>query len=335
MEKIVRSVCFFAKKPSQRTADSIESVSEKLRSRGFTIQTKRICSPVKIKELNNGFASKADELSVGTLPEKNAREQMRDFFDSKNVSFNIDLSKGRIGSKSVDLMFELIGGKPEKTFNFCFVFNNPASSPFFPSAKYERDGFSIGLQSTNLARGCKSAEEWLERMQVSWNEINGLFKEDKRFLGIDSSIAPAFSGNGSLINFIKKFSSFPESVSSGLYLKITGFIKEKNPKPIGLCGLMLPCLEDFELAEEYEKGNFGIERNLFLSLHSGLGIDTYPIGIDEKPEKILQVLLLVQGLSNKYKKPLSIRFVSDGKSKIGHKTKFNNQYLKDVIIRAL
>ena len=28
------------------------------------------------------------------------------------------------------------------------------------------------------------------------------------------------------------------------------------------------------IAEEYEKGNFSIERNVYLSLHSGLGIDT-------------------------------------------------------------
>ena len=47
------------------------------------------------------------------------------------------------------------------------------------------------------------------------------------------------------------------------------------------------------------------------------------------------ILEIVQSLSNKYNKPLSIRFVSDGKSKIGEKTSFNNKYLKDVIIRKL
>jgi uncharacterized protein (UPF0210 family) len=98
---------------------------------------------------------------------------------------------------------------------------------------------------------------------------------------------------------------------------------------------MFPCLEDFELALEYEQGDFSIERNLFLSLHSGLGIDTYPIGIDESPEKVLNVLKLTQALSNKYKKPLSIRFVSDGKAKIGDRTDFKNQYLKDVKVKAI
>lgn len=97
---------------------------------------------------------------------------------------------------------------------------------------------------------------------------------------------------------------------------------------MGLCGLMLPALEDFELAKEYEKGNFSIERNIYLSLHSGLGIDTYPIGVDEKPEKMVEILKLLQSLSNKFNKPLSARFVSDGKAKIGERTNFKNQYCK-------
>lgn len=98
---------------------------------------------------------------------------------------------------------------------------------------------------------------------------------------------------------------------------------------------MLPCLEDFELAVEYEKGNFSLERNIFVSLMSGLGIDTYPLGVDEDKNKIIQILKLVQALSHKYKKPLSTRFVSDGKARIGERTNFQNQYLKDVVIRPI
>lgn len=156
------------------------------------------------------------------------------------------------------------------------------------------------------------------------------------FLGIDSSIAPIFTGKGSLIHFIKRLGlSFNESITTDTYIQITEFIKKHNPKPVGLCGLMMPCLEDFELANEYEQGNFPIERNIFLSLHSGLGIDTYPIGTDEDRKRVVQILKLIQALSRKYKKPLSVRFVSDGKAKIGEKTNFKNQYLRDVVIRKL
>jgi len=98
---------------------------------------------------------------------------------------------------------------------------------------------------------------------------------------------------------------------------------------------MFPCVEDFELADEYECGNFTIERNIFLSLHSGLGIDTYPVGINETPERLCSILRLLRELAKKYSKPLSARFVSDGKAGIGDKTDFQNQYLKDVVIRPL
>jgi uncharacterized protein (UPF0210 family) len=141
---------------------------------------------------------------------------------------------------------------------------------------------------------------------------------------------------GSLIRFVRDLGfDFSHSVTTDFYLQITRFLKSQNPKPVGLCGLMFPALEDFLLAKEYEAGNFSVERNIFLSLHSGLGVDTYPIGIDEDPDRIVQVLRLIQGLSQKFKKPLSCRFVSDGKAKIGEKTDFKNQYLKDVVVRPL
>ncbi|KKL18353.1 hypothetical protein LCGC14_2476390, partial [marine sediment metagenome] len=120
-----------------------------------------------------------------------------------------------------------------------------------------------------------------------------------------------------------------------LYIQISNFIKQNNPKPIGLCGIMLPCLEDFELATEYEAGDFSIERNVYLSLHCGLGIDTYPVGVNESSQKIYEILCLLQGLSQRYHKPLSARFVSDGIAKIGEKTDLKNPYLKDVIVNPL
>ena len=77
------------------------------------------------------------------------------------------------------------------------------------------------------------------------------------------------------------------------------------------------------------------QRNLFLSLQSGLGVDTYPIGVDESPRRVLEILTVLQRLSQRYDKPLSARFVSDGRARIGERSDFGNQYLKDVVIRPL
>jgi hypothetical protein len=234
------------------------------------------------------------------------------------------------------LVFDIIKTKPKKTFNFSYTFANVFSSAFFPAANFERNGFSIGLQPTDLAEYATDLHTWFLRMKEVWEEITEIFAGQPDFLGIDSSIAPMYAGKGSLVNLMKRIhGGFSESVTTDSYTRISAFIKNENPKPIGLCGLMFPCLEDFELSDAYEAGNFNIERNIFLSLHSGLGIDTYPIGIDEDPERIRLILNLLLAFAKKYHKPLSARFVSDGSSRIGEFSDFRNPYLRDVVIRPL
>lgn len=336
-KSVVRSVCYFSDKPTTDTVTKANEIANTLTSQGFTVQTKRVCSPFQDPlESQKIINNKEILLSIGTVPLQETAALLPKFYKANGVSFNADLTSESITTANTEILFAIIKNKPTLTFNFTYVFNNKPSSPYFPSANFAQNGFSIGLQPTDLSEDCNTLEEWLQKMKEAWNKINALFSNNPDFLGIDSSIAPIFSGNSSLIHFIKRLrGNFEQSVTTDIYVRITDFLKKENPRPIGLCGLMFPCLEDFELAEEYENGNFSIERNLFLSLHSGLGIDTYPIGVNEKPERIVEILKLVQGLSNKYQKPLSARFVSDGKAKIGEHTNFQNQYLKDVIIRRL
>lgn len=336
--KIVRTVCYFDDNPSPTSIEKVDKIAKVLTEQGFLVQTKRICSPSieRIIELDSKYASDSYIFGIGSIKRNELSNQFDNLLACKDTSFNLDLTKKEIAIEDTQILFEIINNKPGKTFNFTYVFNNEPSSPFFPSGTYQQNGFSIGLQPTDLSEDSNSLQEWLSKMKGTWTEIQDLFKNDVEFLGIDSSIAPLFSGKSSLISFIKKLGlDFAKSTTTNTYLLITDFIKKENPKPVGLCGIMSPCLEDFELAEEYEKGNFSIERNVYLSLHSGVGIDTYPIGIDEKPERVSEVLKLLQGLSAKYNKPLSCRFISDGKAKVGKKTDFQNQYLKDVVVRPL
>lgn len=336
--KIIRSICYFANQPSEDTLSKLDEVSKLFIQNGYEIQTKRVCSPnlEKVLELDRQFASESYIFGLGSITYKQILNHLKELGQTKDTSFNLDLTNSEITLDDVNILFSIIKQIPNKTFSFAYVFNNRQSSPFFPSGTYHKEGFSIGFQPTDLTQGCTTLEQWLGKMKSMWEETVNITGKRDGFLGIDSSVAPLFEDKSSLINFIKKLGyDFVYSATTDIYLKITKFIKEVNPKPIGLCGIMFPCLEDFELAREYEKGNFSIERNIFLSLHSGLGIDTYPIGVDEKPERVLEIMRLVQSLSNKYQKPLSIRFVSDGKAKIGDKTDFKNQYLKDVTVRQI
>lgn len=336
-EKIVRTVCVFTKAPSDEDIEIVESIVHKLEQKGYVVQTKRIASTIDSVDALVELSNKGIEyISVGDINLEQAHALMPTFITNKALTYNVELAKEKITKEHVELLFEIIRCNASKTFNFTYTFNNVPSSPYFPSAIYEQDGFAIGLQPTDLSVGCTTLEEWLENMRRAWQEIADTFATDPEFLGIDSSIAPLLEGNSSFVNFIKRLGlTFEQSVTTCMYTTITKFIKEQNPKPVGLCGMMLPCLEDFELAAEYKAGNFTIERNVYLSLHSGLGIDTYPIGIDEKPERIIEILVLLQSLSNKYNKPLSARFVSDGKAKIGDKSDFQNQYLADCVVRGI
>ena len=338
MNKIIRSICYFSKHPNSEVTQKLNSIEQMLKSAGYEIQTKRLCSPVSVKEIDS-LDLPDTLLSVGTLNKTQIQAQMQDFLNAKNVSFNVELcNSDKIDDYFVDLLFEIIKRNAAKTFNFTYVFKNRHSSPFFPSAAYHQDGFSVGLQATDLTQNCKSLEEWLHKMHDCWLEINAMFSSNPEFLGIDSSVAPLFSGKSSFINFVNRLfpdMQFPFTTTTDFYLRITKFLKTQNPKPVGLCGIMFPCVEDFALAEQYEENEFLIERNVFLSLHSGLGIDTYPIGVNEEKERVIEILSLLKGLAEKYDKPLAARFVSDGKAKSGQKTNFKNQYLKDVIINPL
>lgn len=338
MEKIIRTICLFTKNITPTNLAQLNKIANLLTKNKFIIQTKRICLSRYRNNLNcDEFKKQEILVGMGSISFDQANKILPDFLHSKNKSINLDLTHENITTKHVEILFKIIKLAPQNTFNFTYGFNLPASSPYFPSAKFDREGFSIGLQPTNLAESCNSLPQWFEKMKIVWQELYDLLKSIPGFLGIDSSIAPLFSDKSSFMHVINKISgyNFSRSVTTDIYTSISKFIKEANPKPIGLCGLMFPCLEDFELAAEYEAGNFNIERNIFLSLHSGLGVDTYPIAINENCERVVEVLRLIQQLSNKYKKPLSARFVSDGKAKTGEKTNFKNQYLKDIIIKKL
>ena len=336
-EKIVRTVCVFTQNPDESVLQKLDGIAHKLEQKGYLVQTKRVSSTIgNLEKLTDLTANGIEYISAGNATLTEAQLLLPTFYANKALSFNIELAQEEITKNHVRLLQEIISTDASKTFSFTYTFNNAPSSPYFPSARYEKDGFAIGLQPTDLSQGCNTLDEWLSKLKQVWEEINTLFAEEQDFLGIYSSIAPLFKGGSSFVNFVIRLGlTFEHSVTTNMYTTITKFIKEQNPKPIGLCGMMLPCLEDFELADEYEAGNFSIERNVYLSLHSGLGIDTYPIGIDENPERVMEILKLLQSLSNKYSKPLSARFVSDGKAKIGDKSDFQNQYLRDCVIRAL
>jgi len=336
MKKIIRSICYFSDESKLELYERLTRLAYRLEQNDFEIQTQRVVfSGMSIAEVNHAVRDKSLFIGVGTLTRESALPQIDDFLGDGNVAFNLDITR-ELKLEDVDILFEIMRRNASKTFNFAFTVNTPPSTPFFPSATYEKIGFALGLQSTDLSASCGNIDEWLANMTIVWDELMNLFSDEADFLGIDSSVAPLWQGKSSLVAFIERvYQPFPMAVTTDIFTRISSFVRARNPRPVGLCGLMFPCLEDAELARQYSEDNFTMERNLFLSMHCGLGIDTYPIGMDESPERVLEILQLLRALSNRYHKPLSARFVSDGTAKIGDKTDFKNQYLQDVVVRKL
>lgn len=229
MNKIIRSICYFTNDPTKESVIQLDKLGNFLIEKGFEIQTKRICSPAidKILDLDLKLADKSFIFGIGSIIKEQVDSILNKLLKTKDTSFNLDLTDEEITLAEVKILFELIKENPPKTFNFTYVFNNPPSSPFFPSGNYEREGFSVGLQPTDLSENCKTLEEWLEKLRLSWLEINILFKGEPKFLGIDSSVAPLFNGKSSLVSFIKRLGyDFPHSATTDAYLKITKFLFE-------------------------------------------------------------------------------------------------------------
>lgn len=333
--KVIRTICYFTRDPGEKTTERLAQLAGRLEERGFAVQTRRVCTGgLSIEEVAQRLSSA--RFGVGPLSLAAASEQIEHLCRAHSAYFHVDCTHDDVGTGHVRLLQRIINSCAGKTFNIAFSFRVPASSPYFPCARYEREGFSIGMQPTTLAVGVSTLEEWLERMRESWSEIQATFEAETDFLGIDSSVAPHLGEGCSLVGALRNAGiDFEKAITGDTFLRITEFVRTQNPNPVGLCGLMLPCLEDDGLAEMYERGAFSLERNLFLSLQCGVGIDTYPIGIDEPEETITSTLRLVQGLSRKHDKPLSVRFVSDGRAAVGDHTEFDSPHLCDVVVRRL
>lgn len=332
---MIRTLCVFSDSVDSNVLNQIQAYRGLFEKKQYQIQTTRFCTTLQNLDRLLEFECPDDLLlSVGQLTCDDWSNHHECLLADKPISFNLELSQQKITSQVVQVLFDIIQRCPSRTFNFSYTFNNVTNSPFFPSAVYGQNGVGVGLQCTDSFQG-STVEEWCESIKSVWDEIQHITQDHNDFLGIDASIAPLYEGQSSLFYHLSQLGDLQHVFTSESLMKLTEFLKTKNPKPIGLNGLMYPCLEDFHLADLYEKGEFSIERNIYLSLHCGLGIDTYPIGIDESPERVLQILKCLQSFSNKYNKPLSARFISDGKAKVGEMLNLNNPYLKDVVVRGL
>src|SRR5215471_12164589 len=142
--KIARTVCLFADRPAPGAVSRLGELENRLSQNGFTVQTRRVCSPDR--EGVFGLDRDSDGsvfLSIGMLSFDKAYAVLEQFCQAKRVDMNVDLTHEPITAAHVRLLTDIIRINAGKTFSFAYTFNNALSSPYFPSAAYEKNGFAV------------------------------------------------------------------------------------------------------------------------------------------------------------------------------------------------
>ena len=169
--KIIRSLCLFTDILSIDQEYRLNALSDILQRAGFEVQTRRIVTGgQRISSLQQQWPETSLFIGAGTLTREETLSQLPAFLASSNISFNLEI-KDHVRTEDVDILFDIIRYRPEKTFNFSYTFCNPPSSPYFPAAHYQQNGFAVGLQPTDLSEDCDSLHTWLYRTKQLWDEL--------------------------------------------------------------------------------------------------------------------------------------------------------------------
>ena len=90
--KIVRSVCLFTDQPEVSLQERLDSLANLLSAQGFLVQTQRIVSKnASIADLDRIFKGKDLFIGAGSLSREESRKQIEDFYQSENISFNLEI----------------------------------------------------------------------------------------------------------------------------------------------------------------------------------------------------------------------------------------------------
>jgi uncharacterized protein len=235
-------------------------------------------------------------------------------------------------------------------FHFCVASAVPPEIPFFPAAKAGvRPSFAIGLENGSLAHNlllqCGSIENistiFRDGLQAALYPLHDLCKvissqQGIPFVGIDTSLNPSLSGNGSVaaaIETLDEVSVFGNVGTVAAAASITQAIQSlPGITNCGYSGLMLPVCEDRRLAE---LPDLNISNLLSISQVCGVGVDTVPVPGNVSVATLQSLFLDVAAMAGKWNKPLSCRVFPVAGAVAGEMTTFESPYLVNAPIFRL
>ncbi len=236
-------------------------------------------------------------------------------------------------------------------FNFTGTAMLQPLGPFYPGTFHTGAGkqFSLGFEGANVVREVfarthgdfnASVAELTKQLTVHSKVGESIGEKVAAstgwaFMGVDPTPAPL--GDVSIGTAMETYTGgkFGSSGTMTAALIITTAVKAVPVKQIGYSGLMVPVMEDKQLARRWAEGTYNIDDLLAYSAVCGTGLDTIPLPGDVSEEQIVRILGDVASLAWKWHKPLSARLLPVKGMKAGATTQFVDQYLFNTTVHPL
>ena len=256
-----------------------------------------------------------------------------------------------VAATTANIMVALARALPEGLANFRFAAaaNIPAGTPFFPVAWHQGvESFAIGMESASVVErafaSLREGDDATGKLRGALNEVLSPVeqlateiarRERREYLGIDTSPAPA--RDRSIAAAIEALTRSPFGAAGTLEACsiITAALKSVAVRTCGYSGLMLPVLEDPQLAQRAGEHRYGIRDVLLYSSVCGTGLDVVPIPGDTSATSIAGLLRDVASLATRLRKPLSARLFLVPDKQAGDMARFDDPVLTDSVVMKL
>jgi len=215
------------------------------------------------------------------------------------------------------------------------------SSPFYPASRVLSNSgrFSLGLQCANLAveealAGVEHPglyeQRLVSRMEREFRAVEALIPGNmvEEFLGFDTSLAPFPTDATSIAHAVELILGKPFGSSGTLVVVrlLTRAMQENRIQKTGLCGLMLPVVEDNVLAQRGMEGRFTLRELLLYSSVCATGLDAIPIAGDTSNEDLADCYVDLAHLAVRLQKPLSARFFFEPSKDAGESVRYDWEF---------
>ena len=235
-------------------------------------------------------------------------------------------------------------------FRFAAIANVAAYTPFYPASYHQGLGnqFAIALESANVVAAAMAVQRDadvtrqvivsnLGRQAEALEDIADKIDRETgwTYMGIDLSPAPMkYASIGSAVAGFTG-GKFGTSGTLTAVATITAALRDISVKKVGYSGVMMPVLEDTQLAQLWGDGRLSMDQLLAYSAVCGTGLDTVPLPGDVTVQQLERIIGDVATLSVKLSKPLSARLLPVAGAKAGDQTSFDDPNLVNTVLQPL